>query len=101
METVTSTIHPVKTVHVTSTIVVSAGDEEPCTDSESMDTSVHQTMHETTMPSETRTALPQATQSYDTAVVEYTVYDDMVNAANSMFKAWNPYKPAYTPRTGI
>jgi hypothetical protein len=85
------------TVTVTMDADHSMANEEPC--DESTDSSDHQTM----MPSDTitMTSLPNATQSTaDTAVVSYTVFNDMVNAANSMFKAWNPYKPAYTPSTG-
>jgi len=35
----------------------------------------------------------------DSSVVTYSSFDGMVDAANSMFHAWNPYKPAYTPST--
>jgi len=71
--------------------------EEPC--DEGMDSSEHQTMHETMTPPDMipTTPLPTTTQS---SVVSYTLFNDMVDAANSMFKAWNPYKPAYTPSTG-
>jgi len=89
------------TVTVTMNADHNMASEEPC--NESMDSSEYQTMHETIMPPDTitMTSLPTATQSAaDTAVVSYTAFNDMVNAANSMFKAWNPYKPAYTPSTG-
>jgi hypothetical protein len=88
------------TVTVTMNADHNMANEGPC--DESTDSS-DQTMHETIMPPDTitMTSLPNATQSTaDTAVVSYTVFNDMVNAANSMFKAWNPYKPAYTPSTG-
>jgi len=89
------------TVTVTMNADHNMASEEPC--NESMDSSEYQTMHETIMPPDTitMTSLPTATQSAaDTSVVSYTAFNDMVNAANSMFKAWNPYKPAYTPSTG-
>ncbi|KIM34434.1 hypothetical protein M408DRAFT_13939 [Serendipita vermifera MAFF 305830] len=76
-------------------------DEQPC--EESMDSSEHQSMHETTTVTQTYTAtaaLPAATETVNTEVVHYTAFDEMVNAANSMFKAWNPYMPAYTPSAG-
>lgn len=89
----------------TVTVTMSADNnlttDQPC--DEVMPTSEHRTMHDTMMPpgTITMTSAPTATQSAaDTAVVSYTIFDDMVNAANSMFKAWNPYKPAYTPSTG-
>jgi len=88
----------------TSTMYMGDGqDEEPCEDT--MDPEEHQSMHDTSMPPETitvtsYTTLPAATQSAaNTDVIHYTVMDDMVNAANSMFKAWNPYSPQYTPST--
>jgi len=79
-------------------------EEEPC--EETMDPSEHESMHIMPMPTETITtlpALPAATitnTNTDTEVVHYTALDDMVNAANGMFKAWNPYKAAYTPSAG-
>ncbi|KAG8818066.1 hypothetical protein FRC19_010899 [Serendipita sp. 401] len=45
------------------------------------------------MPSETSTS----TRAFNTEVVQYDSFDDMVNAANSAFHAWNPYGPNYTP----
>jgi len=86
------------TVTVTMNADHNMASEGPCDESVE-----HQTMHDTMMPPDTITmpSLPTATQSAaDTAVVSYTAFNDMVNAANSMFKAWNPYKPAYTPSTG-
>jgi hypothetical protein len=47
-------------------------------------------------PTSTRTR-PAA--AINTEVVQYSQFDDMVNAANSAFHAWNPYKPPYSPST--
>jgi len=105
--TETPTAMPEETEMPPSTITVpygddsSAEDEEPC--EESMDSSEHQSMHETAMPeyeTTTTVVLPAATRTANTEVAHYTAMDDMVNAANSWYKAWNPYKPAYTPSTG-
>lgn len=62
--------------------------EAPCTDVPGMDSS----------NMETTTSAYIAAPTVDTAST-YGSFDDMVNAANSMFHAWNPYRPAYTPST--
>jgi len=71
--------------------------EAPC------DSPEYPSMYTTMTPPETITvtSFPAATQiTVDTEVVHYTAFSDMVDAANSMFKAWNPYTPAYTPSNG-
>jgi len=71
-------------------------EEQPCTDLPGEDSSAP-----TSSSSDSTYAsadLPNPTTS-DSPVVHYSAFDDMVNAANSMFHAWNPYKPAYTPST--
>lgn len=64
-------------------------EEEPCED-DLESTVVHG------RPTSTRTR-PAA--AINTEVVQYSQFDDMVNAANSAFHAWNPYKPPYSPST--
>jgi hypothetical protein len=103
-ETSMETEMPPSTITVPYEDDSSAEDEEPC--EENMDSSEHQSMHETaTSEYETTTtvylpAASETTRTANTEVVHYTAMDDMVNAANSWYKAWNPYKPAYTPSTG-
>ncbi|KAG8817569.1 hypothetical protein FRC17_011169 [Serendipita sp. 399] len=48
---------------------------------------------EYSVPSETSSSA----HPFNTEVVHYDSFDEMVNAANSMFHAWNPYGPNYTP----
>lgn len=70
-------------------------DEQPCTsDPLGMDSS--DTMEDT---SSADVASPTGNYYDDSSAVQYGSFDDMVDAANSMFHAWNPYKPAYTPST--
>jgi hypothetical protein len=79
-------------------------EEQPCTTTETSDMPSEETGTETmptedaSSPYETSEALPTATEAatYNTEVRTYSNLDEMVNAANSMFHAWNPYGPSYT-----
>jgi hypothetical protein len=74
-------------------------EEQPCTTAEETNIDSAMPTEDATIPYETSTeVLPTATEAaeYDTVVRTYGSLDEMVNAANSMFHAWNPYGPGHT-----
>jgi hypothetical protein len=64
-------------------------EEVPCEDEENPSS--------TGYPGKPASTTTRAAGAFNTEVVQYGSFDDMVNAANSAFHAWNPYKPPYTP----